>query len=271
MRRSLFLFLLVVSLPCYSFDHSHSVFDKLLDTVVVEKGPETVVDYDYLHNNPETLNNYLAQLEAVPKQDFDNWDDKQQLAFLINTYNAFTLKLILNNYPGIESIRDLGGLIFSSPWKKKFFTLFGKKTHLAHIENNLIRENYNEPRIHFAINCASIGCPALQKQAYVASNLDQQLEKSAIQFMRDTGRNRYNKENNRLEISSIFTWFTSDFTKSGSLQNYIAPYISDDPEIQKLLEDDATGSNSTGGIQKALKNNTIKIIYLDYDWSLNKL
>lgn len=254
MRHSLLTFLLVVSLPCFSFDHSHSDYDKLLDVVVVEKGPQTVVDYEYLNNNPETLNNYLAQLEAVPKQDFDNWDNNQQLAFLINAYNAFTLKLILSKYPDIESIRDLGGLIISSPWKKKFFTLFGKKTHLAHIEHDLIRKNHKEPRIHFAINCASKGCPPLQKEAYTGDKLDEQLEKATFQFMRDPERNRYNKEKNQLEICSIFNWFTTDFTKSGSLQNYIAPYISDDPEIQKLLKYDAAS-----------------IKYLDYDWSLNKL
>ncbi len=270
MRHSPFLFLLVISQPCLPFDHSHSIYDKLLDIVVVEKGSQTVVDYDYLNNNPETLNNYLIQLETVSKDEFEQWNDKQQLAFLINTYNAFTLKLILNNYPGIDSIRDLGGLIISSPWKKKFFTLFGQKTSLGYIEDDLIRKNYNEPRIHFAVNCASKGCPALQKQAYAANKLDEQLENATIQFMRDPERNRFNKEKNRLEISSIFTWFTADFTKSGSLQNYIAPYISPDPEIQALLRDDIASSNNSGGIHKTLKDNAITIIYLDYDWSLNK-
>jgi uncharacterized protein DUF547 len=149
--------------------------------------------------------------------------------------------------------------------------LFGKKTHLAYIEDDLLRENYNEPRIHFAINCASKSCPALQKKAYVANKLDEQLEKATIQFMRDPERNRYNANKNRLEISSIFNWFNNDFTKSGSLQNYVAPYISDDPEIQKILKDDASSSKNTDGIQKSLSQNKVGIKYLDYDWSLNKL
>ncbi len=268
MRLCLSLFLFVLTLPVYAFDHNHNTYDQLLNRIVVEKGLQTAVDYDDLDAHPEKLDQYLAQLEAVTQNEFNGWNENDQLAFLINAYNAFTLKLIINNYPDIDSIRDLGGLIFKSPWKKKFFTLFGEKTNLDHIEHDLIRENYNEPRIHFAVNCASKGCPALQKQAYIGSQLDQQLEKATIQFLRDPERNRFNKEKKILEISSIFNWFTGDFTKNGSLKNFIAPYISDDPEVQKLLRDnDETGSS---GIQQIVDNNSVSIIFLDYDWSLNK-
>lgn len=254
----------------FAFDHSHSEFDALLNEIVIEKGAETAVDYNQLNNNPASLDHYLSSLESVSKNTFDNWNKNQQLAFLINAYNAFTLKLIINNYPGIDSIRDLGGLIFSSPWDKKFFTLFGKKTSLGYIEHDVLREEYDEPRIHFAINCASKSCPALQKKVYVADKMNEQLENAAKQFMRNTKYNRFDPEKKLLEISSIFTWFTKDFTKSGSLQNYIAPYISDDPAIQALLLDDKTKSSSVG-ISNTLKQNAIKIIYLEYDWSLNKL
>lgn len=186
MRPALFFLLFIVSPLIYAFDHSHQSYDKLLSAIVTEKGPQSFVDYDHLKNNPHELNAYLKQIEAVTKDEFEQWNEQQQLAFLINAYNAFTLKLILNNYPDIKSILDLGGLIISSPWKKKFFTLFGKKSFLAYIEDDLLRENYKEPRIHFAINCASKGCPALQKKAYVANNLEQQLEKASLQFMRDS-------------------------------------------------------------------------------------
>ncbi len=253
MRHSLFIVFLTAALPCFSFDHSHNAFDQILGDVVIQKGWQTTVDYDLLHSNPDSLNNYLDQLEAVKKTDFDSWNKQEQMAFLINSYNAFTLKLILNNYPEIESIRDLGGL-FSSPWKKKFFNLFGKKTNLDYIEHNMLRKEYNEPRIHFAINCASKSCPALQKKAYIGSQLNEQLENATVQFLRDPQHNRFNKEKNQLEISSLFDWFKTDFTKSGSLINFISAYISDDPEIQNLL-----------------KHDSIKIKYLDYNWSLNKL
>lgn len=270
MRYLLPLLLFSISFPAFAFDHSHSEYDALLNEIVIEKGAETAVDYDRLKSNPASLNNYLTSLESVNKKEFDSWNKNERLAFLINAYNAFTLKLIINNYPEIDSIRDLGGLIFSSPWDKKFFTLFGKKTSLGYIEHDVLREEYDEPRIHFAVNCASKSCPALQKKAYVADKVDEQLENAAIQFMRNTKYNRFDPEKKLLEISSIFTWFTKDFTKSGSLQNYIAPYISDDPEIQVLLLDDKT-KTASAGIGSTLKQNAIKIIYLDYDWSLNKI
>ncbi|MGB1799976.1 MAG: DUF547 domain-containing protein, partial [Gammaproteobacteria bacterium] len=220
MRQTLFLLLLCFSFPSFSFDLSHSAFDEILDKSVIERGPQTDVDYDYLHNNPEPLDKYLASLETVTKEEFDSWNRNDQMAFLINTYNAFTLKLILNNYPGIKSIRDLGGLIFNSPWDIEFFKLFGEESTLGYIEHKILRKKYNEPRIHFAVNCASKGCPALQKKAYVGDKLDTQLEHASIQFLRDPERNRFDKKNKTLEISSIFNWFKGDFIKKGSLQNF---------------------------------------------------
>lgn len=267
MRLPVLLFVLLTTINVNAFDHTHSAFDTILNKAVIEKGPQTAVDYDLLHNNPTALDNYLSSLEAVSKKDFDSWNKNNQMAFLINAYNAFTLKLILNNYPDIESIRDLGGLIFSSPWDIKFFTLFGKKTDLDHIEHGILRKKYNEPRIHFAVNCASKGCPALQKRAYVGDKLNEQLESATIQFMRDPERNRFIKDKNRLELSSIFNWFSGDFTKKGSVQNYVAPYITDDPEIQEILKD----KGSSGGIGGILNKNSVDIKYLEYDWSLNKL
>jgi uncharacterized protein DUF547 len=261
MRHSLFILLFLFTQASFAFDHNHSSLNEILNDVVIEKGAQTAVKYDFLLTNPEPLNQYLTKLEAVTKVEFDSWNNQQQLAFLINTYNAFTLKLILNHYPDIESIRDLGGLIFSSPWDIKFFTLFGEKTSLGYIEHDVLREEYNEPRIHFAINCASKGCPPLQKQAYKASELDEQLEKATIQFMRDPERNRFNKEKNLLELSSIFNWFTGDFTKQGTLNEFIARYITDNPETKKILTTKPKGINPS---------NTVNVVYLEYDWSLNK-
>lgn len=266
MRQLLTLLLLCISLPTFSFDLSHSAFDVILDKSVIEKGPQTAVDYDYLYNNPDPLNKYLASLEAVSKKQFDNWSKNNQMAFLINAYNAFTIKLILNNYPGIESIRELGGFFFNSPWDIEFFKLFGKDANLGYIEHKILRKKYNDPRIHFAVNCASKGCPALQKKAYVGEKLDAQLENASIQFLRDPERNRFNKEKKQLEILSIFKWFEADFIKNGSLQNFIAPYISDDPEVLALLKD----KSSNKGIGSVLNRSSVNIKYLNYDWELNK-
>lgn len=266
MRQLLFILLFCLSFPSFSFDLSHSAFDTILNNAVIEKGAQTAVDYDFLYNNPDPLNHYLATLEAVSENEFDSWNKNDQMAFLINAYNAFTLKLILNNYPDIKSIRDLGGFFFNSPWDIEFFSLLGEKTNLDHIEHGILRKKYNDPRIHFAVNCASKGCPALQKKAFVGDILDEQLQSATKQFLRDPERNRFIKEKKRLEISSIFKWFSGDFTKKGSVQNFIAPYISDDPEVQEYLKDKA----GTGGIGGTLNKNSIYIKYLEYDWSLNK-
>ena len=243
----------------FSFDHEHSIYNELLQSVVVEQGHQTAVKYRLLKEDPSLLEEYAKTIEAVSQSEFDSWNKDQQLAFLINAYNAFTLKLIIDNYPDIDSIRDLGGLIFSSPWDIKFFKLFGEKADLDHIEHDLIRGNFNEARIHFAVNCASRGCPPLATKAYIANTLDEQLDYATRLFLTDPERNRYNAKNNTLELSSIFKWYRQDFVSAaGSLPAFVAPYITDDAEQQKKLQ---------FGSQHGLQN--IPVRYLDYDWSLN--
>jgi len=260
MRFLIAAILSITSLSVWAdFDHDHGIYDQLLKEIVVSHGHQTDVDYRELNQNPAPLNRYIREIESVRKDNFDNWNRDQKLAFLINAYNALTLKLIDQHYPGIDSILDLGGLIFSSPWDREFFTLFGKPATLNFIEHELIRENFNEPRIHFAVNCASLGCPPLQPDAYVADRLDQQLEYATRQFLSDPERNRYNTDTKKLELSSIFTWYKEDFIKpAGSVAEYVAPYITDDPEIRKQIKSRASGISSINFIE-----------YLDYDWSLN--
>ncbi|MDX1519360.1 MAG: DUF547 domain-containing protein [Gammaproteobacteria bacterium] len=245
----------------WSFDHSHAVFNEVLDDVVVVHDHQTSVDYSRLKASPGTLEKYLQLIEAVSRADFDNWTRDQQLAYLINVYNAQTLKLIIDHYPEISSIRDLGGLIFSSPWDREFFRLFGEKTSLDHVEHDLIRGNFNEPRIHFAVNCASRGCPPLMQEAYTADKLDQQLDHATRLFMTDPERNRYDPKKNVLELSSIFQWYKQDFiTAAGSVEAFVAPYITDDQQQQKLLKDSATHGFSRTSVR-----------FLDYDWDLNDI
>lgn len=245
--------------PAFAFDHGHTLYDELLDEVVIPHKHQTSVDYTRLKANPEKLNRYINEIKSVTKSGFDSWNAKQQLAFLINVYNALTLKLIIDHYPGISSIRDLGGLIFSSPWDRKFFRLFGKDTSLDYVEHELIRKNYNEPRIHFAVNCASRSCPPLMKDAYIADKLEQQLENATLLFLTDPERNRFDPEKKILELSSIFKWYKQDFiSAAGSVQLFVAPYITGDPEASKLQK---SGSEH--------KFSTIHVRFLDYDWSLN--
>ncbi|MFM8313131.1 MAG: DUF547 domain-containing protein, partial [Deltaproteobacteria bacterium] len=175
--------------------------------------------------------------------------NNEKLAFLINAYNALTIKWILQHYP-VKSIKDTGGFL-SSPWKKKFFKLFGEEQSLDGIEHGILRKDFQEPRIHFAVVCASKGCPALKGEAYTAAKLEEQLESSARNFLRDSERNYYNAEENRFFLSKIFDWYGDDFKKKlGSVQAFIVPRMIPDTSTVKIQE------------------STLK--YLDYDWSLNE-
>jgi hypothetical protein len=194
----------------------------------------------------------------VDRASFAAWSRQQQLAFLINAYNAFTVALILSQWPELESIRDLGS-VFRSPWKKSFIDLLGETVSLDDIEHGMIREpgRYDDPRIHFAVNCASVGCPALRREAYRGERLEEQLEDQTHSFLADRSRNRLAA--GELQVSSIFKWYGEDF-RSGwrdldTLEAFLAHYGS------ALGLDEAR--------RRALRRGAIDIDFLDYDWRLN--
>jgi len=248
-----FFYHFLSALPAFAFDHSHRLFDRLLQDSVVVIGLQSSVNYGEVKKNPTRLNTYIEEIETISSADFKKWSENQQVAFLINIYNALTIKLILTKYPDLESIKDLGGF-FSSPWKIEFFKLFGESRHLDYIEHELLRKDYIEPRIHFALVCASIGCPPLRTEAYQSDTLDQQLQDAMRSFLSDPERNRFDKSKNRLYLSSIFKWFKDDFKKvKGSVESFVAPWVTMDKEAQKLI------------ISKQ-----VDVEYLDYDWSLNR-
>jgi hypothetical protein len=142
----------------------------------------------------------------------------------------------------VKSIKDIGNDVFSNRWKKKFFRLFGQDASLDQIEHGMLRKPgaYDEPRVHFAVNCASVGCPMLREEAYVAERLEAQLEEQARRFLSDRTRNRY--ANGRLEVSKIFDWFKEDFAPR---EKFFGRYA------------DALGGTSA------------EIVFLDYNWALN--
>tara|TARA_R110002124_G_scaffold218551_4_gene384373 strand:- start:148 stop:948 length:801 start_codon:yes stop_codon:yes gene_type:complete len=224
----------------------------------INEGHSTSVDYTGFLAQRSELKDYLKELEQISQSDFDQWTDNKKLAFLINAYNAWTVELILTEYPDLESIRDLGSF-FRSPWEKSFIPLLGNTYSLDDIEHELIRgdNKYQEPRIHFAVNCASIGCPALREEAYEESKLDNQLEEQTQRFLSDKSRNYI--QGKQLYLSSIFKWYKGDFEKdfrdANSLESFLLLY----PESLKLSENERT----------TLKNNDIEINFLDYDWQLN--
>ncbi|MEJ6079501.1 DUF547 domain-containing protein [Vibrio sp. 1-Bac 57] len=238
----------------------HASWTELLEQNIspINKGHSTAVDYAAFKSQESELQVYLDKLSEVSRADFDAWSKEKQLAFLINAYNAWTVEFILTEYPDLESIKDLGSL-FSSPWDKKFIPLLGKKISLNNIEHDLIRgsDRYNDPRIHFAVNCASIGCPALREEAYTADNLEQQLTQQTERFLTDTSRNYIKGDS--FYLSSIFKWYGDDFEVgfrgTKSIQSFIGLYA------------EALTLNTQQAL--TLKNQDFNVKFLDYNWKLN--
>jgi hypothetical protein len=252
LRSVLLIIAIVGSHSSFAYDHTYKSYDEILKQVVAVKGTQSFVDYTQLKSDTSKLDEFTDGIEYIGKDEFDSWSREQQMAFLINAYNAFTIKLILTEYP-VDSIKDYGGFIVNSPWHRRFFTLFGKDSTLNIIEHELLRKVYKEPRLHFVLVCASISCPPLINEAFLADKLEQQFADASTNFLRDTERNRFDAENDKLELSKIFKWYKKDFIASaGSVNAYVAPWMTDDVALQTLIA-----------------NKETKIRFLEYDWSLN--
>ncbi|EAU53718.1 DUF547 domain-containing protein [Mariprofundus ferrooxydans] len=259
LRASLLLlcsWFLVPAAGAEPFDHGE--WDALLKAYVQPQGATTVVDYAGFAAAQTRLKAYQDRLSGVKPDEFDQWDNKEQLAFLINAYNAWTVALVLTAYPDIKSIKDTGSL-FSSPWHKAFIPLLGKTRSLDDIEHYLIRGSgrYNDPRIHFAVNCASIGCPALRPEAYSGDRLDTQLDEQTRLFLSDHSRNRL--EDGILRVSSIFKWYREDFEKGWRGLHALPSFFARHAAALGLSAADT----------KRLLAGHIDIEYQDYDWRLN--
>jgi hypothetical protein len=239
----------------------HQAWNQLLATHIlpIDGGKATVVNYQGMLADRQELQRYLQTLSQISESQFKQWSTPHQLAFLINAYNAWTVELILTAWPDVKSIKELGGL-FSSPWRKKWLALLGKTRSLDDIEHDLIRGSgrYNDPRIHFAVNCASIGCPALRSEAYDGNRLDAQLDEQTRLFLRDRNRNRV--DNNVVKLSSIFEWYREDFERGWQGFKRLEDFL--------LAHADALNLSTTQ--MQRLNNGEINIEFLDYDWRLNK-
>jgi hypothetical protein len=249
---------LLLSASAFAFDHS--AFDTLLKkhVVLVDGGKATKVNYGNFAKDRAQLKSYLDNISKVSAAEYKGWNKNTQLAFLINAYNAYTIELILTKYPDLKSIKDLGSVL-SSPWKKKFFTLLGEEKTLDDVEHGLIRAEgvFNEPRIHFVVNCASNGCPAIRNEAITADKLEAQLEDSTKKFLADRSRNRIAEGG--VQISKIFDWYGKDFAKGWkgytSLNQFLTKYA------------DALTDNTAD--KQTLSEGKLKVSFLDYDWGLN--
>lgn len=250
----------VYSTVSFAQETIHKPWQALLTKHVkpINNGHSSQVDYAGIKTERAQLKAYLTALGTIDKTAFSQWSAPKQLAFLINAYNAWTVDFILTAYPDLTSIKDLGSF-FSSPWSKKFISLLGETRSLDNIEHELIRgdNKYGDPRIHFAVNCASIGCPALREEAYSAEKLEQQLTEQTVRFLTDTSRNRFNERN--MELSSIFKWYGDDFTLGFRGSNSLPAFI--------LLYHEAL--NLTPAQQALLMSKDMDTDFLNYDWALN--
>jgi len=211
---------------------SHQQWDALLQEHVNGAGR---VDYKAFLEDKSKLQDYLDHLASNPVQ--SKWSYTDKLSYWINAYNAYTVKLILDNYP-LESITDLDdGKVWDRQWIK-----LGQKTYsLNDVENSIIRPQFQEPRIHFAVNCAAASCPPLHNRAFVASKLDQQLERMTRAFINDPAYNKLQPD--AVQVSKIFDWYGSDF---GDLTGFLNEYSTVD------IKDGAD------------------VDFRPYDWSLNE-
>jgi Protein of unknown function, DUF547 len=221
---------------------SHDIFDKLLKKYVSESG---FVNYGGFKKEEKELKKYLDILSSNAPQ--KSWSTEDKLSFWINAYNAFTIQLILDHQDkGLKSIKDIGDKIkipfVNTPWDIKFITIGGKKMDLNNIEHGIIRKQFKEPRIHFALVCAAVSCPALLNEAYDGSKLNEQLNRQGVVFFNDNQKNEVTKTTAKL--SKIMDWYGGDF-KNGTIIEWVNKFVKN----------------------KANLNATIT--YKNYDWALN--
>lgn len=234
-----------VAAECAPFDHGHAAWDAILRRAVADGR----VDYSLIRREErDALRGYTARLSQTCAADYETWSREQRLAFWINAYNAFTVELILRHYP-IASIRKIGWLP-GAAFREEFIPMPGLKgsdISLNDIEHGTLRADFAEPRIHFALVCASVSCPPLRGEAYRAAQLETQLEDQARAFLGDASKNRFVVATGTLYLSRIFDWFAADFeAAAGSVPGYVARYMS----LPAAAQD-------------------VEVEFLDYDWSLN--
>jgi hypothetical protein len=253
-----------------AFDHSHAEFDQVLNQYV-DNG---MVDYNGLQASPQAFYAYIDTLGAVDPASMEMWCPEQKMAYWINAYNAFTIQAIIERYPITE--RSLVGIFFprnsilqiSGIWNRLSFTAGGRQVTLGHIEHEILRKAFDDPRIHFAIVCASISCPALRAEAYRAAVLEHQLHQQTAAFINDPSRgSRWDEERQRLMVSKIFKWFKSDFRTVGAVGGpagrtatvgnpivaFIRPYLQNELVAETLY-----------------RKPEVRVDYLAYDWRLNE-
>ena len=247
---------------------SYDDYAAVLKDHVDDKG---MVNYKELKAVPQRLNAFVAAMSKVQPNSYERWNKEEQIVLWLNAYNAFTLKALINNYPikssffrsriyPKNSIRQIPGV-----WSKIKFNVVGRDLTLGHIEHEILRKKFNEPRIHMAMVCAAMGCPPLLNKPYIAQRLNEQLDERSRRFLANPAKFRIDRNAGVVYLSPIFKWFKGDFV------NKYAP----DKNISKHGKEVSTVLNFIAGhLEKPdreyLLAGDFKIKYLKYDWSLNE-
>ena len=229
------------------FDQTHARYARVLRNFVTNG----LVDYARLKAAPDELDPYLNEVAAVRREDFAAWSRDDRLALLLNLYNARTLRLIIDHYP-LKSIRDIG-VLPGAAWRQLVVRFGGQIMTLSHLENSVIRSEYPEPRIHFALVCAALGCPTLRSEPYEGGRLGEQLDDQARRFLAEAEKNRFDAATDTLWLSPIFNWYKDDFTSSGgSPADYVKPFLPKE------------------SAQRLGHSPQVRVRYTKYDWRLNE-
>jgi len=267
--KRLFIFTLLVMLtPVRAQSLDHGIYDELLGKYVTDGR----VDYTGFLQEKDRLELYLGQLQTVTRQELNSWTVDEQKTFWINAYNAATLEAVLNHYPikpggFISRARFPKNSIRQIPevWDTPLIRLAGKMRTLNEIEHEILRRQYHDPRLHFVLVCASIGCPLLENNAFMGIDIEIRLDQASRNFLSNPGKMRIDRSSNTLFLSSIFRWFGEDFRSTGKDASVFSYYPEDEQGIISFLL--KYGSEETA---RYIRTNHPKIKYLNYDWSLNE-
>ncbi len=232
--------------------------------------PNGMVNYKELKKDRSRLDAFVDSMAALKRKSYDKWKDQDKIAFWLNAYNAFTLKAIIDNYPikssflksrlyPKNSIRQIKGV-----WTKLKFDVMGTKLSLKHIEHEILRKEFNEPRIHVAMVCAAMGCPPLRNKPYEGKKLDKQLDDQSRKFLSNPLKFRHEKD--VLYLSPIFKWFGEDFIKTYGSKTCFAGYDGKDGAVLKFIARYLKEDRRLW--VKSIKRHEIE--YQGYDWTLNE-
>ncbi|MFH1738026.1 MAG: DUF547 domain-containing protein [bacterium] len=246
-------------------------YENYADTLQTFVDDDGMVNYEGLKASPASLDSFLRTLESVDPATVQQCTDKEKIALWVNAYNGFTLKAIIDHYPiqsrwgasllyPKNSIRQIKGV-----WDKLQFVVMGQKTTLDSIEHNILRKDFNEPRIHMALVCAAMSCPPLRNEPFLAERLDGQFEDQVHRFLANSTKFRIDREENRVYLSAIFKWFGEDFVKTYGTGENFSGQGNTERAVLHFIADRVNEQD-----REYLETGEYSVKYLDYDWSLNE-